>query len=113
VFNKLQTDTGISKLVHSQDMGSAAVHVLHYCSVHINRSNMLVGTPEQVAELFNMSILQFNQGINKLKKLNVIRKYTKKEYMLNPDIAYNGDDKRYFILRHMWDTQTTSGLRES
>ena len=33
------------------------------------------------------------------------------EYMLNPDIMFNGNDRQYFIVKHMWDTQTSTGLR--
>jgi hypothetical protein len=111
MFNKLIKDSTITKALHSKEMGSAAVHVLHYFSFSVNKQNMVVGTPKELAKSFRMSILQFNQGVQMLKKLQVIKKYTKKEYMLNPDIAYSGDDKRYYILKHMWDTQTTRGLR--
>jgi len=25
---------------------------------------------------------------------------------------FNGNDKQYFIVKHMWDTQTSKGLRK-
>jgi len=53
----------------------------------------------------------FHRGLRVLKKSDFIRKYTKKEYMLNPDVMFNGNDKQYFIVKHMWDTQTSRGLR--
>ena len=111
MFNKLHTDKGIGHALHKQDLGLAAVAVLHYFCFNINKQNIVTGTPETLSKLFNMSLLHINQGIRTLKKVDVIRKYTKQEYMLHPDIAYNGDDKRYWVLKHMWDTQTTSGLR--
>jgi len=111
LFNKLKLDTSISRLAHSPACSGPAVQILHYFAYNINKINVVQGTPAELAKLCHMKILQFNLGIKNLKQLNIIRKYTKREYMLNPDYAHNGDDKRYYIIKSMWDHQTTSGLR--
>jgi hypothetical protein len=74
--------------------------------------NMVVGTPEKIAQMTGITLRDFSVGVRALKKCDLIRKYTKKEYMLNPDVMFNGNDKQYFIVKHMWDTQTSKGLRK-
>lgn len=78
----------------------------------MSKINVVHGTPAELARRCSMKILQFNLGVKNLKQLNILRKYTKREYMLNPDYAYNGDDRRYFIIKSIWDKQTTLGLRK-
>tara|TARA_R110002020_G_scaffold399216_2_gene609080 strand:+ start:279 stop:500 length:222 start_codon:yes stop_codon:yes gene_type:complete len=73
---------------------------------------MVIGTPEKIAEMAGITLRDFSVGVRALKKCDLIRKYTKKEYMLNPDVMFNGNDKQYFIIKHMWDTQTSKGLRK-
>ncbi len=113
MFNKIHTDTGVTVQLHKLDLGVSAVAVLHYICFNINKKNIVVGTPEYLAKKFNMSLRHFNTGVRVLKKIGVVKKYTKQEYMLHPDIAHNGDEKRYWVIRHLWDTQTTTGLRIS
>ena len=72
---------------------------------------MVVGTPKTICQKSGMSLHDFHRGLRTLKKSDFIRKYTKKEYMLNPDVMFNGNDRQYFIIKHMWDTQTSKGLR--
>ena len=112
MFNKMQLDNSISRIARSPACTGPAVQVLHHFAYDMNKINMVRGTPAELAKHCRMKILQFNLGIKNLKQLNIIRKYTKREYMLNPDYAYNGDDKRYFIIKSMWDNQTTLGLRK-
>lgn len=111
MFNKLQLDNSISRAAQSPACSGPAVQILHHFVHDMNKVNMVHGSPAELAKQCHMKILQFNLGIKNLKQLNILRKYTKREYMLNPDYAYNGDDKRYFIIKSMWDMQTTSGLR--
>jgi hypothetical protein len=72
---------------------------------------MVSGTPQEIAKAVGVTIGDFTVGIRVLKKCDLIRKYTKKEYMLNPDVMFNGNDRQYFIVKHMWETQTSKGLR--
>ena len=92
-------------------MSSVAAGVLFKRMYQINRVNMVVGTPAKIADEAGITLHDFHRGLRTLKKCDFIRKFTKKEYMLNPDIMFNGNDRQYFIVKHMWDTQTSRGLR--
>ncbi len=111
MFNKFQLGTQSASFLASSKLDSIAALVLLKTMCHINKSNMIVGTPKTIAKMSGVTVRDFTLGIRALKSCDLIRKYTKKEYMLNPDIMFNGDDRRYFIIKNMWDNQTTRGLR--
>ena len=90
---------------------SDAALVLLKIMYKINRVNMVIGTPEEICKSTGMTLHDFRRGLRNLKRSDFIRKYTKKEYMLNPEIMFNGNDRQYFIVKHLWDTQTSTGLR--
>ena len=111
MFNKFQLGTQPANFLAKTKLNSAAALVLLKMKYHINRVNMVIGTPKSISETAGMTLGDFSVGIRSLKKCDLVRKYTKKEYMLNPDVMFNGNDKQYFIVKHMWDTQTSRGLR--
>ena len=111
MFNKFQLGTQPANFLAGNKLNSTAALVLLKMMYHINRVNMVIGTPKGISEMSGMTLGDFSVGIRDLKKCDLIRKYTKKEYMLNPDVMFNGNDKQYFIVKHMWDTQTSKGLR--
>lgn len=111
MFNKLHQDTLETGILRTDKISGPAAIVLVKILFNVNRSNIIQGTPESIARGSHMTSWEFKLGIKDLKQKNIIRKYTAKEYMLNPDVAYNGDDARYHILKHLWDTQTTTGLK--
>jgi len=111
MFNKFQLGTEPAIFLAEAKLDSAAALVLLKMMCHINRINMIVGNPQQIAKTTGMTLREFILGIRSLKKCDLVRKYTKKEYMLNPDVMFNGDDRQYYIVKHMWDTQTSKGLR--
>ena len=111
MFNKFQLGTQPANFLAKTKLNSAAALVLLKMMYHINRVNMVIGTPKSKSETAGMTLGDFSVGIRSLKKCDLVRKYTKKEYMLNPDVMFNGNDKQYFIVKHMWDTQTSRGLR--
>ena len=111
MFNKLQLGTQPASFLAKEKVGSTAALVLLKIMYHINRVNIVVGTPNEISAKCKITLGDFSLGIRDLKKCDLIRKYTKKEYMLNPDVMFNGNDKQYFIVKHMWDTQTSKGLR--
>ena len=111
MFNKFQLGTQPATFLANNKLGSAAALVLLKMMYHINRVNMVIGTPKGISEKAGITLGDFSVGVRDLKKCDLIRKYTKKEYMLNPDVMFNGNDKQYFIVKHMWDTQTSKGLR--
>ena len=111
MFNKFQLGTAPATLLANNKLSSDAALVLLKMMYKINRVNMVKGTPATISEAAGITLHDFHRGLRVLKKSDFIRKYTKKEYMLNPDIMFNGNDRQYFIVKHMWDTQTSTGLR--
>tara|TARA_B100000809_G_C14966946_1_gene469468 strand:- start:369 stop:710 length:342 start_codon:yes stop_codon:yes gene_type:complete len=111
MFNKFQLGTHPAALLANNKLSSDAALVLLKVMYKINRVNMVVGTPEDICKSTGMTLHDFHRGLRTLKRSDFIRKFTKKEYMLNPDIMFNGNDRQYFIVKHMWDTQTSTGLR--
>ena len=111
MFNKFQLGTAPATFLAKNKLSSASALVLLKIMYQINRANKVSGTPQEIAKRGGITIGDFTVGIRALKKCDLIRKYTKKEYMLNPDVMFNGNDKQYFIVKHMWDTQTSRGLR--
>ena len=111
MFNKFQLGTEPANFLAKNNMSSDAALVLLKIMYQINRVNMVVGTPKIICDKSGMTLHDFHRGLRALKKSDFIRKYTKKEYMLNPDIMFNGNDRQYLIVKHMWDTQTSRGLR--
>ena len=112
MFNKLQTDTTQAEFVHRQLTDKSAALILLKLMQQVNSYNIVKGNPVGIAKHFGIVIRDFHTGIRSLKKLDFVRKYTKYEYMLNPELSFNGDDRQYFIVKHMWDTQTNRGLRK-
>ena len=111
MFHKFQTTTDTAQALATQRVEGPAAMVLLKLMSRMNHSNMVKGTPKELSTYWNLTLGEFTLGIRGLKGLDIIRKYTKQEYMLNPDIMYNGDDQRYYILKVMWDGQTTRGFR--
>jgi hypothetical protein len=111
MFNKFQLGTQSADFLARTKLDNCSSLVLIKFLCHVNKSNMVVGTPADIAKRSGITIGDFTVGIRGLKKCDMVRKYTKKEYMLNPDIMFNGDDKRYYVIKNMWDTQTSKGLR--
>ena len=112
MFNKFQLGTAPATLLANNKLSSDAALVLLKIMYKINRVNMVIGTPATISESAGITLHDFHRGLRALKKCDFIRKFTKKEYMLNPDIMFNGNDLQYFIVKHMWDTQTSRGLRK-
>jgi len=111
MFNKLQLTSHAALHVAKANLPNTAGLVLLKLMYQINRNNIIEGTPESISKKAGGNLHIFNRGLRTLKQLDFIRKYTKKEYMLNPDILFNGTDKQYYVVKHMWDTQTTKGMR--
>ena len=107
----MQLGTQPASFLTKAKLNSSAALVLLKIMYHMNRVNMIAGTPDSIAKKAGMTLWDFTVGIRTLKQYDFVRKYTKQEYMLNPDVMFNGNDKQYFIVKHMWDTQAKRGLR--
>jgi len=111
MFNKLSQHTVAADTIRKGRLKGSAAIILLKMLYSVNKNNIMLGTPQTICAQVSITEWEFKQGIKSLKKQSIIRKYTAREYMLNPDISYNGDDKRYWILKHMWNTQTSTGLK--
>lgn len=111
MFNKFSTSSPEARQLGTAPMEHCAGTVLLKLMFHMNRWNMVKGKPATLNKLMGISLWDFNHGVKALKKLDFVRKYTKWEYMVNPNLIFNGDEKQFYIVQHMWDTQTKSGLR--
>jgi len=106
MFNKLVTDSKEAERIRGIPMVNAAGTVLLKFMFLANRYNIIRGTPDQLIDKMGVSRWDFTHGVRALKKDDLIRKYTKREYMINPSVLFNGDDKQFYVVKHMWDTQT-------
>lgn len=112
MFNKFLTDTTEAGYLSSTELDASAAVVLLKMMYRINRFNIVHGKPDVLIQAMGISQWDFHHGVRSLKNLDLIRKYTKWEYMINPNVMFNGDDKQQYIVQHMWDTQTKKGLRK-
>ncbi|MEA2037057.1 MAG: hypothetical protein U9O94_06085 [Nanoarchaeota archaeon] len=78
----------------------------------INNQNIIKGTPKELQEKFKINSHSFEVAMQELKRNDLVRKYTKTEYMFNPDYMCWGVTADYKVLNHMWENQTTRGLRK-
>ena len=111
MYNKFIIDTAEARQVGCAPLDNKAAKVLLKFIWHMNRYGISKGTPEGLAGKMGISRWDFIHGVRALKKLDYLRKYTKWEYMINPRIAGNGDEKQAYIVQHMWDTQTIGHAR--
>lgn len=112
MFYKIYLQGAIANLIKKKLLGDHAKLVLFTSLVWLNKQNMIIGSPKALREQLDMSQHSFDLGIQELKNKNIMRKYTKKEYMINPNFVYYGDEQSFHVLKYMWDTQTTKGLRK-
>lgn len=89
---------------------AAGIVLLKLCILS-DRNNIVQGKPTDLAKEINVTLWEFNKGVRELKELDIVRKYTKTEYMISPNYKYNGDERRFYILQNMWENQTTKGKR--
>ncbi len=111
MFNKLVIGSRAANYIAKTCSDKSTMLVLIKLMYSINRMNIVVGTPKSISASSGITIGDFSSGVRGLKKLDFVRKYTKREYMLNPEVVFNGDDRQFYIVKHMWDTQTSRGLR--
>jgi hypothetical protein len=106
MFNKLVTDTKEADRIRTVPMVNAAGTVLLKFMFLANRYNIVKGTPNELIAKLGITRWDFTHGVRALKKDDLIRKYTKREYMINPNVLFNGDDKQQYVVQHLWNTQT-------
>ena len=77
-------------------------------------SRMLVkGSPEVISELIKVNVSNFCLAVRKLKKMGLVRKYSRWEYMINPECREIDNIRDKEQLMHMWEKDSTDGLRST
>ena len=112
MFYKLYLDNPAGQVIKNNQINNKAKVLFISAVFHLNKRNMLVGSPKDIQKKLNISKGDFELGIQELKRNNLVRKYSKTEYMINPELTYYGDEKVFYTLKHIWDTQTTIGIRD-
>ena len=74
MFNKLQLGTQPATFLAKAKLNRAGALVLLKIMYHINRVNMVIGTPTEIAKLAGITARDFHLGIRSLKQLDFIRK---------------------------------------
>jgi hypothetical protein len=113
MFNKLLTDTLDAKKIRNMPLENAAGTVMLKLMFCANRHNIIKGSPAELVSRLGITLWDFNHGIRILKKRDLVRKYTKQEYMITPHLLINGDDKQRYIINHMWETQTLGSAKNA
>lgn len=112
MFVKLQQQSNAAIRVKDPSMGRQGKSVLGVAMFYLDKNNLLVGSPIELQKLLGLSKSDFEIGMKQLKAADLVRKFSKREYMINPLLVYYGDERHLYILKYKWDTQTTLGLRK-
>ena len=77
-------------------------------------NRMLVkGSPGAVSKLIAVNVSNFCLAVRELKKMGLIRKYSRWEYMINPECKEIDNIRDKEQLMHMWKRDSTNGLRSA
>ena len=77
-------------------------------------NRMLVkGPPEAVSKLIEVSVSNFCLAVRELKRMGLVRKYSRWEYMVNPECREIDSIKDKEQLMYMWEKDSISGLRSA
>ena len=77
-------------------------------------NRMLVkGSPEVISKLISVNVSNFCLAVRELKKMKLVRKYSRWEYMINPECKEIDDIRDEEQLMHMWNKDSTDGLRSA
>jgi len=77
-------------------------------------NRMLVkGSPEAVSKLIAVNVSNFCLAVRELKRMGLVRKYSRWEYMINPECKEIDNIRDEEQLMHMWKRDSTNGLRSA
>ena len=75
-------------------------------------SRMLVkGSPGVVSKLIGVNVSNFCLAVRELKRMGLVRKYSRWEYMVNPECREIDSIRDEEQLMYMWKKDSISGLR--
>ena len=77
-------------------------------------NRMLVkGSPEAVSKLIAVNVRNFCLAVRELKRMGLVRKYSRWEYMINPECREINNIRDEEQLLHMWKKDSIDGLRSA
>lgn len=77
-------------------------------------NRMLVkGSPETVSQLIGVNVSNFCLAVRELKRMGLVRKYSRWEYMVNPECMEIDSIRDEEQLMYMWEKDSISGLRRA
>ena len=77
-------------------------------------NRMLVkGPPEVVSQLIGVNVSNFCLAVRELKRMGLVRKYSRWEYMVNPECREIDSIRDEEQLMYMWKKDSISGLRSA
>ena len=76
-----------------------------------NNRMLVKGSPEVISELIKVNVSNFCLAVRKLKKMGLVRKYSRWEYMINPECREIDNIRDKEQLMHMWVKDSASGRR--
>ena len=79
----------------------------------VDKKMVVRGSPGVVSKLIDVSISNFNLAVRELKRRELVRKYSRWEYMINPGCVGVDDIRDEKQLMYMWEKDSISGLRRA
>ena len=77
-------------------------------------NRMLVkGSPGVVSKLIGVNVSNFCLAVRELKRMGLVRKYSRWEYMVNPECREIDNIRDEEQLMYMWKKDSISGLRSA
>jgi hypothetical protein len=77
-------------------------------------NRMLVkGPPEVISKLIGVNVSNFCLAVRELKRMGLVRKYSRWEYMVNPECREIDSIRDEEQLMYMWEKDSISGLRSA
>ena len=77
----------------------------------VDRRMLVKGSPEAVSKLIGVNVSNFCLAVRELKRMGLIRKYSRWEYMVNPECKEIDSSRDEEQLMYMWEKDSISGLR--
>ena len=77
----------------------------------VDQRMLVKGSPETVSKLIEVNVSNFCLAVRELKRMGLVRKYSRWEYMVNPECREIDSIKDKEQLMYMWEKDSISGLR--
>ena len=77
----------------------------------VDQRMLVKGSPETVSKLIEVNVSNFCLAVRELKRMGLVRKYSRWEYMVNPECREIGSIRDEEQLMYMWEKDSISGLR--